>query len=148
MPDLLELERDWRTTQERKLQQLQSNNAPKELIEHQESILKMTRLEYKALRHKEMQQFEEEKKEYIKANPLRKEVVDALYEKTNNLPYDYFAYVSEMRFFLLLNAYDIISENDSYYEVYDDIILHCRELYEEKYVKLYEKSEETSSMVH
>jgi hypothetical protein len=139
LEDTISREKNWKEKQEKLLIQMKQTNAPRELIEQQELRVSMTRAEYSAYLEESTKQFDIEKAEYYKNNPMRKDVYDALYAKTEILQYERVAVSSAVRFLMLLDPESMMSERDYYYGVYDDIINHCWELYQEEYSEEYER---------
>ena len=139
LEDTISREKNWKEKQENLLIQMKQTNAPRELIEQQELKASMTRAEYSAYLEESTKQFDLEKAEYYKNNPMRKDIYDALYAKTEILQYERVAVSSAVRFLMLLDPESMMSESDYYYGVYDDIIGHCWELYQEEYSEEYER---------
>ena len=139
LEDTITREKNWKEKQENILIQMKQTNAPRELIEQQELRVSMTRAEYSAYLEESTKQFDIEKAEYYKNNPMRKDVYDALYAKTDILQYERIAVSSAVRFLILLDPESMMTERDYYYGVYDDIISHCWELYQEEWSEEYER---------
>jgi len=139
LEDTITREKNWKEKQEKILIQMKQTNAPRELIEQQELRVSMTRAEYSAYLEESTKQFDIEKAEYYKNNPMRKDVYDALYAKTEILQYERIAVSSAVRFLILLDPESMMTERDYYYGVYDDIISHCWELYQEEWSEEYER---------
>ena len=131
--DTITRNREWKKTKQEKLNRLKRLNAPVELIQEAEKIANMDYFEYQ----KYIQQMEENDKiikaEYAKNNPLKKEIVDKIYDKVNKLEYDFYTYTSNIHFLQKLDPLSFMSNEDYEHDLYLTFINHAHELYCQKY---------------
>jgi hypothetical protein len=77
----------------------------------------------------------------VKNNPIQQTVVDEIYNILEKLEFDSTAYWSEVFFHLKLAPLDFMSNDDFHNGLYDAFLIHARELYQKKYVREHEESE-------
>lgn len=107
-------------------------NAPIGIIEYEKAIAEMTIAEYKSFLRNENEIHKKEILEYAKNNPLKKEIVDEIYRKSDSIEYDEMTSVDYTLFLIKLNPLAFISEDDYEHDLYESFIKHAFELYQKK----------------
>lgn len=133
---------EFKNLKERKIQsanKLKELGAPKEVVESELSYSKMTLSEFLKQSELEEKQHNTLKKKYIAANPIKKDIVDAIYQKSNVIEYQSITYTSFTYFLSKLNPLEFMSQDDFHYGIYDDFLKHAHELYREKHLHEMEK---------
>jgi len=124
---------EWKKEQVQKLEKLKELNFPAEVIEEQERISKMDLAEYKIYAKEQQDLRKAEIVDYAKNNPLEKNIVDLIYTKTDNLPYDRWIYNSRVHFLKNLDPLSFMSRSDFYNDLYETFIEHAYDLYQQKH---------------
>jgi hypothetical protein len=70
---------------------------------------------------------------------FNKEIVDEIYARAEKLEYDIIAFTSNVMFMKELDLLSFIPQKDFESDLYDHFIAHAREIYQEKFAKVYRK---------
>lgn len=139
--DTLTRQRKMQENFRRKADRCRKEGKPQELIDHYEELSKMSMWEYEAYEREQREIKEKLHRdavaEYAKNNPIKKEIVDKIYETVEDLEYSNQAYVHPIVFCMKLKLLDYMSQEDYNYDLYDAFISHAREIYRKKYEKEY-----------
>jgi succinate dehydrogenase flavin-adding protein (antitoxin of CptAB toxin-antitoxin module) len=118
-----------------RLNRLKELKAPDIIIKTEEMISKMTLAEFKIYN----QLFEEEDKkikaEYAKNNPIKKSIVDEIYNRESKLEYDYFTYSSDVHLIGAIDPLKFMSKDDYDNDLYRTFLEHAKELYRDRFKK-------------
>ena len=76
----------------KRLSQLKEHNFPKEIIEEEKKISKMTLVEYEIYRKNLEEENRKGKSDYFRNNPIKKSIVDEIYNRESKLEYDYWVF--------------------------------------------------------
>jgi hypothetical protein len=116
-----------------RLNRLKELKAPDIIIKSEEMISKMTLAEFEIYN----QQLEEEdkkiKSEYAKNNPIRKSIVDEIYNRESKLEYNYFTYSSDVHLTRAIDPLRFMSKDDYDNDLYRTFLEHAKELYRDRF---------------
>ena len=125
----------------KELKQYKKAGAPKGILDQIEKEAEMTHGEYQIYVKDMENQWEKKKRDFVAANPIQKDLVDALYNKAETIEYNFHPYTSLTIWLYYLKPVEIIGKDAFQHEVYDAIIDHTWELYKEKYKENFSKEE-------
>jgi hypothetical protein len=116
---------------------MRETNAPDIVIEFQEMISKMTVAEYRIFcdqqRKAEEEEYKKAKNEYAKHNPIKKSIVDEIYNRESKLSYDYFIHLSNLHWLSAINPLSFMSQDDLDNGLYEAFLDHAREVYQQRF---------------
>jgi hypothetical protein len=137
MKEIIEdtISRNKKFQEERRLrvQRLKELNAPDIVIETEEMISKMTLAEYEIFCKKSEEEDKKVKLEYAKNNPIKKSIVDEIYNRESKLEYDYFNYSSDFHLIMAIDPLSFMSQEDYDNDLYSTFLEHAKELYRERF---------------
>jgi hypothetical protein len=139
--DSLTRTRKLREEMKKRYERLIALDAPQILIDHAKSRLNITYAEYLLEQKQEKEENKRRKLQYAKENPIQKEIVDKIYTRMENLPYNYVTSSSYHSFERGIDIMSVINASDHENELYQAILNHAYNLYCEKYRDQFDKDD-------
>lgn len=135
--DTISRNREFQKQRQRRVASLKAIDAPEVIIRNEEMIAKMTLAEYKVYCNELQEERKKEITEYARKNPIQKSIVDEIYRRESELPYEYMAYYSQTTFVSRVDPLQFMSTQDFMHDLYATFIDHALEIYRNRYANLF-----------
>lgn len=123
----------------RSANRLSQLGAPKELIEKELKLSRMTLSEYLYEKERKEKKQDALRQRFLSENKLNKDIVDLIYKKSSELEYDSIACKVFTHFLYKIETLSFLTEDEFHYGLYDDFLIHAHNLYQERFIDELEK---------
>lgn len=135
--DAISRNREFQKERHARVNRLKELKAPQVLIDHEEFIAKMTLAEYLLYLKEKEKEYEKQKSEYIKNNPIQQSIVDEIYKRESQLDYNKVTYEDYVIFLIKMDTMSFINGGDHEYGIYETFLTHAHDIYIERYQTRY-----------